>query len=402
MNILSCTKHSSNYQFYTSIKDVPKEVWKELQCEDNLYLSTKYLGALEEHNSSIEFSYLVLLNDEKKPIALTTIQIVNFYLDSVQNDMQSVVEWIKCMGRKLRLISPEKPFKVLTSGNTFVSGEHGIFIKQDQDKKQVVKDISKALLEYAKSNYNDSIDALMLKDFLTESLYITDELKEVRFNSFKVEPNMVLTLDKNWTSFDNYLAAMKTKFRVKAKKAMKQSSSLRVEDITVEMLDELLPEMTDLYKKVSGKSGFNLGDFDLESYKCLKRNLDDKYLLKGYWLEDKLVGFMSGIINYNALDAHFVGINYKFNKMYAVYQRMLYDYIIIGIEEGVECINFGRTASEIKSSVGAIPQDLTIYLRHKNTIPNKILSLFLNKIQPTEFKQKLPFKEVKEIEKQDI
>lgn len=395
MNILSCTKHSNNYQFYTSVKDVPKEVWKELQCEDNLYLSIPYLEALEDHNESIEFVYLVLTNETKKPIAFTTIQIVDFYLDSVQNEMQSIVEWIKCMGRKLRVISPEEPFKVLTSGNTFVSGEHGIFIKQDQDKKQVVKDVSKGLLEYAKSKYNDSIDAFMLKDFLTESLYITDELKEVRFNSFKVEPNMVLTLNENWTSFDDYLEAMKTKFRVKAKKAMKQSSSLRVEDITVEMLDDLLPKMTDLYKKVSGKSGFNLGDFDLASYKCLKRNLGDKYLLKGYWLDEQLVGFMSGIINQKTLDAHFVGIDYKFNKSYAVYQRMLYDYIILGIKEGVRCINFGRTASEIKSSVGAVPQDLTIYLRHKKTIPNKILSLFLDKIQPTEFKQKLPFKEVK-------
>ncbi|CAL2104005.1 conserved protein of unknown function [Tenacibaculum sp. 190130A14a] len=399
MNFLSCSKHSNNYIFYSSIKEVPKEVWKELQCEHNLYLSAMYLEALESNNDTIEFSYLVLLNDAQKPIAFTTIQIVNFYLDSVQNEMQSIVEWIKCMGRKLKVISPEEPFKVLTSGNTFVSGEHGIYIKQDQDKKQVVKDISKALLEYAKSNYKDTIDAFMLKDFLTESLYITDELKEVSFNSFKVEPNMVLTLNKSWASFEDYLAAMKTKFRVKAKKAMKQSNSLKVEDITIEMLDDLLPKMTDLYKKVSGKSSFNLGDFNLKTYRDLKENLGQSYLLKGYWLEDRLVGFMSGIMNQHTLDAHFVGIDYKYNKSYAVYQRMLYDYIILGIQEGVHCINFGRTASEIKSSVGAIPQDLTIYLRHKKTIPNKILSLFLNKIEPTEFNQKLPFKEVKHVAK---
>lgn len=399
MSFLSCTKQSSNFQFYSSIKEVPKNVWTELQCEHNIYLSSMYLEALEEHNKNIEFGYLVLINEDKNPIAFTTIQIVDFYLDSVQNDMQSLVEWVKCMGRKLQLISPEKPFKVLTSGNTFVSGEHGIFIKQDQDKKKVVKDISNALLEYAKLNYKDSIDAFMLKDFLAESLYITDELKEVRFNSFKVEPNMVLALNKEWVSFEDYLTAMKTKFRVKAKKAMKLSSSLHIKDISEEMLDTLLPKMTELYKKVSGKSVFNLGDFDLETYKVLKRNLNEKYLLKGYWLEEELVGFMSGMVNGDTLDAHFVGIDYKFNKSYAVYQRMLYDYIIWGIDKGVVCINFGRTASEIKSSVGAIPQDLTIYLRHKNSIPNRILKLFLNKIKPTAFSLKLPFKEIIEVEK---
>ena len=71
---------------------------------------------------------------------------------------------------------------------------------------------------------------------------------------------------------------------------------------------------------------------------------------------------------------------------------MLYDYINLAIQKGVKTINFGRTASEIKSSVGAIPQDLTIYVRHKRSIPNKLLSLFLKRIAPTPFHQKFPFK----------
>ena len=128
------------------------------------------------------------------------------------------------------------------------------------------------------------------------------------------------------------------------------------------------------------------------TYKVLKDNLGAAYFLRAYWLEDKLVGFSSGVFNKNSLDAHFVGIDYALNKEYAIYQRMLYDYILIGIQKKVTMINFGRTASEIKSSVGAVPQDLTIYLRHKKTITNRILSLFLKRIQPSEFKEKHPFK----------
>ena len=71
---------------------------------------------------------------------------------------------------------------------------------------------------------------------------------------------------------------------------------------------------------------------------------------------------------------------------------MLYDYVTIAIENKMDFINFGRTASEIKSSIGAVPQELTIYLRHKKNIPNKLFSLFLNKIKPTSFSQKFPFK----------
>jgi hypothetical protein len=111
-------------------------------------------------------------------------------------------------------------------------------------------------------------------------------------------------------------------------------------------------------------------------------------------LDDEIVGFISGIVNNGSLDAHFVGIDYQLNKSHAIYQRMLYTYVEIAIEKKLKTVNFGRTASEIKSSVGAVPQDLTMYLRHKKTIKNRILKLFLQRVQPTAFQQKFPFKNV--------
>ncbi len=392
MNIISCNQDSPSARYFSSVDEISTEIWEELQCVNNLYFNQKYLSAIEKHNSQIQFLYIVLLNDAQKAIAFATVQVVDFYLDSVQNDMQSVVDWVKCMGRRLRILSPEKPFKILTCGNTFVSGEHGVFIEQSQNKIQVIKQLTKAILDCEKSDIKGNVDAFMLKDFIKESLYITDELHEEGYNSFNVEPNMVIHLDEDWQSFDDYLAALKTKFRVKAKKALKLSSHLRVEDVQMDSLDDLLPKMTSLYKKVSSNSSFNLGDFSLETYKSLKQNLKDAYFLKTYWLDDTLVGFLSGMVNQNSLDAHFVGIDYDYNREYAVYQRMLYDYISLGIDKKVAAINLGRTASEIKSSVGAVPQDLTIYLRHKKRIPNRILSLFLKRIQPSEFSQKEPFK----------
>ena len=389
---LSCKKKSSNACYFSSVDDIPEEVWLELQCEGNLYFQPKYLAALEKGNPQIQFAYVLLLDDTKKAVALATIQVIDFHLESVQNNLQSVIERVKCMGRRLHLLSSQKPFKILTCGNTFVSGEHGIFIKPNQDKKRIVKQIAKAILTFEKDISEQTIDAFMLKDFVNESLFITDTLYDAGYNSFNVDYNMVLTLNDNWNTFDDYLAALKTKFRVKARKAIKQSAYLRIEDVQIDEVAQLLPKMTLLYKTVSNKASFNLGDFNLETYRFLKENLGENYFIKAYWLEDKLVGFLSGIMNHNSLDAHFVGIDYQFNKTYAIYQRMLYDYISLAIKHKIKTINFGRTASEIKSSVGAVPQDLTIYLRHKKSIPNRILSLFLKRIQPTEFSLKTPFK----------
>lgn len=399
MSFFSCNQDlsASHVNYYEKVDAIPNKVYEDLKCKNNLYFHPSYLIALETHNSQIKFAYIVLSNELGNYIGFFVIQVIDFYSDSFQDDTQTIFEYLKCIARNLRILPQGKPLKVLTCGNTFVTGEHGVFIRSDQDKKNIVKQFSKAIagLVNSKKELNEEIDVYMIKDFTKESTFITDELKSDGFYDFKVAPNMVMKINKEWNDFEDYLLAMKTKFRVKAKKALLKSERLHIADIQLKDLDSIIPQMTELYKKVSNKASFNLGAFNLITYKTLKENLGEYYILKGYWLGTKLVGFMSGVINQkDILDAHFVGIDYDLNRELAIYQRMLYDYVDIAIQRKVKQINFGRTASEIKSSVGATPEEMTIYLKHRKHLPNKILSLFLKKIKPTGFNQKYPFKSV--------
>ena len=383
---------------FNTVADIPNIVWKELNCSHNLYFSSNYLEALEKHNSHLSFYYIVLKNENAKAIAFANVQIINFQLETIEKDTSNLFRKITSIGKKLTIIPKEKPLKIINCGNPFVSGEHGVFIKKGENKKLILRKISKGILHHTEnSNQENPIDIFMMKDFRTESLPITKELINLGYYSFNIEPNMILKINPMWKNFEDYLAVLKTKFRVKAKKAMKLSNDLVTKEISVLNFDEHLIKMTELYKKVASKADFNLGEFKLQTYKSFKTKLGDSYILKSYWIGEKMVGFMSGMINRNHLDAHFVGIDYELNKQYAIYQRMLYDYIKIAINNKIEILNFGRTASEIKSSVGAVPQHLTVYIRHKKSIRNKFLKLFLLKIQPSEFKQKFPFKTDKKI-----
>jgi predicted N-acyltransferase len=391
---LNFCKKNDNALFFSSVNEIPNTIWDVLNCAENKYFSKDFLASIEKNHSEISFFYVVLIDDKKQPKAFASIQIVDFYLNSVDNNFQDFISKLKTVARKLHIFPDKKPLKLLICGNTFVSGEHGIFIKKNNDKKIIIKELAKAILHFVNVDKHLKIDAFLLKDFINESLFIADELKDYSYNAFSVEPNMVLQIDENWRIFDDYLAAMKTKFRVKAKKAIQLSAAIQIENVTLENIENQLPKMTELYKKVATNAAFNLGDFNLATYKDFKENLGENYILKTYWLEDKMIGFMSGIINQNSLDAHFVGIDYHLNREFAIYQKMLYNYIEIAINRNLKTINFGRTASEIKSSVGAEPQDLTMYLRHKKSITNKILKLFLQRVQPTPFHQHFPFKTI--------
>jgi len=392
---LNFSSNSNTALFFSSIDEISNEIWTQLECENNLYFHRDFLKSIEINHSEINFYYIILVDNSNKPIALASIQIVDFYLDTVKTNFEDFIRKIKNLLRKLYILPNKKALKLLISGNTFVSGEHGIFITHSQDKKQVIKNLAKAILHFVNSNNSINIDAFLLKDFVNESLFITDELKNYNYHPFSVEPNMILEINEDWNSFEDYLNAIKTKFRVKAKKAIQLSKDIIIKEVNDHNIENKLPKMTALYKKVVSNADFNLSHFNLESYKTLKSAFGEKYILKTYELDGKIVGFMSGMINQNSLDAHFVGLDYSLNRQYAIYQRMLYDYIQIAIAKKLKTLNFGRTASEIKSSVGAKPQDLTMYLRHKKGITNKIVKLFLQYIQPSPFRQHFPFKNIK-------
>ncbi|MGB0896984.1 MAG: peptidogalycan biosysnthesis protein [Flavobacteriaceae bacterium] len=376
-------------RIFNYVNEIPEDIWDDFTEVSNVYFSKPYLKSFEEFNSQrIQFFYIVVLNGNQA-ISLATIQVFEFDFagsDFTPNSNRYV--------QKLSEFLRRKYVKIMICGSIFLSGEHGIYIKPTEDKKLVLEQIVKGIQAIVNANkyLKKWVDIILLKDFITASLPITNNLKQYNYTPIQVDPNMVLTLNPEWATFGDYLAAFKSKFRVKAKKAYKTSQHLEVKNLTYNDINTYKKELTKLYDNVKKKASFNPEALNLSTYSALKKVLNDDFIFYAYFLDDTLVGFMSGVINNSVLDAHYVGINYDLNKQHAIYSRMLYDYVAIGIERQVKEINFGRTAGEIKSTLGAVPQELTCYIRHKKSIANFLFKPFLKKVKPTVFEQRFPFK----------
>ncbi|MFA8434614.1 MAG: hypothetical protein ACEPOZ_08875 [Marinifilaceae bacterium] len=397
------SKHSDNsdvntigYQttFYKTIEQVPIEIWDQIANKANIYFNRNFLRAMEESNTeSIESSYLLLFK-ENSPIAIACLQIMDFSIQGIVHDCEASKCFIRSVGDKKILVKGGKPLRILICGNAFVSGEHGLFIKEEYRNKQTIQELAQSLVLLPQSHHlQKPVNAIVVKDFNTPSLSVMGHLKQFGYHEFMVEPNMVLHLHPSWNSFENYLSFMKTKFRTKAKSAFKKSKELEIKNLTSDEITSLHTQLTDLYRSVEKKAEFNLGVLNLESYAKLKQQFGPDFILRSYWLNNEMVGFLSALVNHGDLDAHFIGLNYKLNKQYAIYQRILYDYVNIGIERKLSKINFGRTASEIKSTLGATPEELTCYARHKNPVSNRLVKPIFNYLRPTSWEQRMPFKE---------
>lgn len=393
-----CTRISQdttpNYsvKVYQSVEDIDFNHWDTLTNSAGVYFRKEFLQTIEKnHKNSMKFNY-ILLSYKENPVGLAITQIVGLS----RKELIPSCEFERCVITRIKDIfrgnSDKQLLRLLICGNAFLSGEHGMYLSENHFNKESLDVIEKTISEIAKEKSPYSANAILFKDFNGKNREIINKLTGFGYREFHVEPNMVLTLKPEWNTFDDYLAAMKTKFRTKAKSAFKRSASLEIFSPDSSEIEDMLPELTRLYRNVEKKASFKLSVINLKSYSDLKSTLGDDFIIKVYKLDGKIVGFMTGVVNNNHLDAHFVGMDYNHNKTHAIYQRILYDYIDIAIERGLEKVHFGRTASEIKSTVGAEPQQLSCYARHKNPVSNVLVRPLFNYIRPTKWEQRKPFK----------
>lgn len=372
---------------FNSVDAIPALDWESLNIQNNTYFSVAFLRVFETSNPKIAFKYIVIY-DNLNAVGLANIQIISLSIDAILKN----IKISKSVKRIFRFFLCNYPLKIMFCGNVFLSGEHGIILNQDIDKKKAFLVISKAIKELSSLKENRPLHAIFVKDFYQESLHITDHLLDYNYMKMPVEPNMIFKLNSNWKTFEDYTDDLKSKYRVKVNKADKTSSGLTAKLFNEDDFKVYKEELQQLYENTISNADFNAQVLDLNTYIKLRALYKDNFIVQAYFYEDKLVGFLSALDNNNHLDAHFIGLDYELNKTYAIYPRILNDYVRIGIERQVSQINFGRTASEIKSTIGATPENLVCYTRHRHNVINKILKSFIGQVKIKDFKQHEPFK----------
>ena len=371
---------------YPSVDLIDSVVFKEINSEENIYFSKSFLKAFETSNPQIEFKYISISDADKKAIALALVQVISLNVEGMLKNIK-VAHLIR---KGLGLLFCNEHIKIMFCGNVFLSGEHGICTSEKISQKDIYSEIGTALDAVAANT--KPMHAIFIKDFKFASLVHARQFLNFGYSEIKVEPNMIIKLKPEWKNFNDYKDTLKSKYRVKANKADSKSSNLETCLFSNRDFETYKHELQALYQNTIDKASFNAQVLNLDTYSHLSLFLKENFIVKGYFLENRLVGFLTALVNDNTLDAHFIGLDYELNKSHAIYPRILNDYIRIGIEKQVSSINLGRTASEIKTTIGASPLELNCYIKHKSTFLNSLVKPFLRRIKIKEFKQHSPFK----------
>ena len=382
-----------HFKIYNSVSDLPV-TWNALSVDD-LFLKTPFLKALEASSpSNISTYYLGIFSDEIL-VGIAVIQRVEMYLDDVFRKTSNHI--FKRFGKFL--ISKIVKGNALIVGNLMHTGQHGVFfnsenLTQDQFLEQLSEGI-KTLSKVIKQQYGKNIRIIAFKDYFeSDSIHLSAKFFR-RHNLYKaqVQPNMIFEIRKAWNSPEDYIASFNKKYRRRFKTARKKSENIHKKELDLNAIKNESETLYELYENVSDNAGINSFKLNRTHFYNLKLQLQDDFKLFGYYLDDQLVGFYTLILNHRTLETYFLGYQQSRQHELQMYLNMLFDMVFYGIEHQFNQVILARTAMEIKSSVGATPKQMHIYLKHTNNfIANRVLKLVVTYANPIrEWQERHPF-----------
>ena len=382
------TLEEISFKIYNSVKDLPAP-WDTV-AQSNVFLQTPYLTVLEKSAPVNMECFYIGIFENSELIGVSLAQ----YLDL--NKLESFGERDKSLKIAIRnFIFKNFASHTLFLGNNMITGQNGYVFSKEIDFNHIseilLKSADEITLYFKKKGI--SIHLVSFKDFYD---HCSLELKKYRFSNiyeFNTQPNMIFYLQDNWKSWDDYVAALSKKYRDQFKRARKKIDGIQVKNLTYEEVLKNEEQIYELYHYVAKNAPFNTFFLSKNHFSTLKGQCGNRFQIFGYFLNEELVGFHTLLLNNETLETYFLGYNEHIQKENMLYLNMLYNMTEYGIENGFKRIIFGRTALEIKSSIGATPVQMSGFIYHNNKLINRFIGRIFKNLEPElHWQQRHPFK----------
>ena len=383
----------NSYKFYYNAETLPEQ-WDALPISD-IFLKSKYLKGLEEATSGIITPYYLGIYNNETLIGKAIIQRVVLSPEVIYREGKDTA--MKCSLKALitKIISGT----ILVVGNMMLTGEHGFYF----DSKRMTQDAFLELLNKAtdtlkvdiKKTFKTRVKMVVLKDYFTDNnLLKSSFFNKNNFHAFQVQPNMILSVSDDWKHPDDYLAVLHKKYRQRYRSARKKVANFEHKELDLKAIETHSETLYSLYETVCNNAKVNTFILSKNHFYDLKNKLQNDFKVFGYFLNDELVGFYTLILNGEELETYFLGYRKEVQREYKIYMNMLYDMLCYGIENNFKKVIYARTALEIKSTVGAKPFPMVVFLKYSNAfIANLFLKLIVKYMNPvTEWQERHPFK----------
>ena len=279
--------------------------------------------------------------------------------------------------------------KLLILGNNMLTGQHAIAFAPESKPSEVLSYIKSLVMSEFEGQHIH-----ILKDFPQEEIIYFQQPIFEKSLQFTSQPSMCFNSREGWTKEQDYVHALSKKYRDQYKRARKKSLGVEKRQLDLREIIALETRIYELYLHVAENAPFNTFFLAKNHFSCMKEKMGESFRFFAYFEQGQLIGFNTLFQHEDLLETYFLGYDPKVQKEKMLYLNMLYDMVGCAIVNGFKKINFGRTAMEIKSSIGAQPEKMYGFMEHQAPWINRHLARIFRLLEPeVTWIQRHPFKE---------
>ena len=372
-----------------SIDYVDPARWDQLTASSSLFLQRRYLGVLERHGPVNLAPRYALIYRGRTPVAAMVMQLVTV----------AGTRFMKPGGSRTllrRALTPAAEAlreRVLVCGNLLSWGFHAAAFAPGVPPAEVWPAIAEAMYRVRRAErLAGSTDFALVKDLAEADMADAHPLRRFSYRPVESDPNMVLELAPEWRSYEDYLAALTGKYRNAARRIQKDLAEAGCSLGPLKELGVHAERLHALYLGVVDNAAVRPVTLPATFFPALAETLGEDFRCVAVRREHGLLGFISVLKDGEIAVAYYIGFDRTSGVSNAVYLGLLHAVIGEALALGCRRISFGRTALEPKAGLGARPERMWLWVRHRNPVMNALLRKLLRAVPHGAAPERSPFK----------
>ena len=394
-----------------SIAQLDRHAWNAVVDGQSWFFSRDYLAMLERVPPSVVEPRYALVSDAQGPVAAVILQWAEVDgtrlrplprsggEDDELNPLRRLVDKLSRPARAA--FATRLRERVLVCGNLLTYGQHAVAVAPDVEPDSVWPAVAEVLYRVRRAEkLAGQAGFVLIKDVpLAQSTGVA-QLEGLGYRGIETEPNMVLALEAAWKSHDDYLGSLASKYRSAVKNQILAPIAKAGLVARAYVPAGALAQRThELYLGVHANASLRPFTLHPDYFAELAATAGDRARFTGLFAgpddtPEALLGFMVTLADPDADEAlaYHIGYDQPAAQGLPLYLRLLHASIADAIALGAPALSFGRTALEPKARLGARPQEMQVWLRHRQPVFNQIVRRLVGFAHHAEAPETHPFK----------
>jgi len=387
------------FSFADRIEYVNPTHWDAVARVNSFFLRRDVLRVIEQHGpDNVVPRYATIYRDDQ-PVAVVVAQLLNISGERLHRSREARTEdprtglLRRVLAPAARAVGDRLRERMLVAGNLLSWGFDGVGFADGENPATVWPGVAEGIYRIRRAEkLSGDLDFAMVKD-LNPAQHGVDILHRYSYRPLETEPNMVLTIDPSWRTYDDYLGALDTKYRRKVKDITKKLASAGCIVERLSGLDADASRLHALYLAVQKNASVRLITVRESYLPALAAIAQHDFRCTIIRRGSQIIGFVTSIKDRDTAVGYYIG----FDRTAAaeglpIYLRLLHATVEDAIAFRTRRLSLGRTALEPKAGLGARPEPMSVWVRHRIAPVNWLFRELLGAVPHHEAPERNPFK----------